>query len=317
MKCLKIFLFSFFIVFSLNAKENDLENIDKLDVLDKQSKEFFKAITGLEKDYLEEQIEQINKNKESAKPKIKQIKPNSSQNVQQTIKENLLSPQEYEKDVFRQESELARLTDDFTRTRMLKDIKIKSIYTFNNNSYVILRLDKNSQKSLSELSSNIEGRYKKGDLILGHRLVSVSLRTKSIKLYKKLDDKYGYYIYISNYGISVSNLQKRNPIVKKKITKKKIQTTSKKLINKQENKKNFLTCTYKVKVRYINVRNKNNIKARILRVLRKNDSFTVEKELGNWLKIDTIYKNMSGDTMVVKNQNNWIKLTDNVIKNCN
>ena len=36
-----------------------MENIDKLDVLDQQSKNFFKSITGLEKDYLEEQIDSI------------------------------------------------------------------------------------------------------------------------------------------------------------------------------------------------------------------------------------------------------------------
>ena len=58
-----------FIVFSTilnaqepNVQENKIEeksvsNVDKLDVLDQQSKEFFKSITGLEKSYLENQIQ--------------------------------------------------------------------------------------------------------------------------------------------------------------------------------------------------------------------------------------------------------------------
>ena len=45
---------------------------DKLDLLDKQSKEFFKAITGLEKDYLEKQIVDIKKKADS---KVKRVSP--------------------------------------------------------------------------------------------------------------------------------------------------------------------------------------------------------------------------------------------------
>ena len=66
----------FFIVLNLNAEEQNvqnnptnMQNIDKLDVLDKQSKEFFNAITGLEKDYLEEQVSAI-KNKKEENPNI-------------------------------------------------------------------------------------------------------------------------------------------------------------------------------------------------------------------------------------------------------
>ena len=36
-----------------------MNNIDKLDALDQQSKEFFNAITGLEKSYLEEQADKF------------------------------------------------------------------------------------------------------------------------------------------------------------------------------------------------------------------------------------------------------------------
>ena len=43
-------------------EEKSAQNVDKLDMLDQQSKEFFKSITGLEKSYLEEQI-QVLKNK--------------------------------------------------------------------------------------------------------------------------------------------------------------------------------------------------------------------------------------------------------------
>ena len=66
MKKISLILLGFFIVLNLNAEEQNvqnnptnMQNIDKLDVLDKQSKEFFSAITGLEKDYLEEQVSAI------------------------------------------------------------------------------------------------------------------------------------------------------------------------------------------------------------------------------------------------------------------
>ena len=45
-----------------------MKNMDKLDVLDRQSKDFSKAITGLEKDYLEEQVNAI-KNKKNGESK--------------------------------------------------------------------------------------------------------------------------------------------------------------------------------------------------------------------------------------------------------
>ena len=74
-----------FIVFSTiinaqepNVQENKIEeksvsNVDKLDVLDQQSKEFFKSITGLEKSYLENQIQEIKNKKEEADKGLKQV----------------------------------------------------------------------------------------------------------------------------------------------------------------------------------------------------------------------------------------------------
>ena len=69
MKKIKLITFLFFIALNLQAEEpmpipNQMENIDKLDVLDKQSKEFFNAITGLEKNYLEEQVSAIKNKKD-------------------------------------------------------------------------------------------------------------------------------------------------------------------------------------------------------------------------------------------------------------
>ena len=36
------------------------------------------------------------------------------------------------------QNEIARLTTDFTRTKKLKDLKIKSMYSFNGKDYVVL-----------------------------------------------------------------------------------------------------------------------------------------------------------------------------------
>ena len=63
MKKIGLILLGFLLIISLQAEEK-INNIDKLDALDQQSKEFFKAITGLEKNYLEEQIQSIKNKKE-------------------------------------------------------------------------------------------------------------------------------------------------------------------------------------------------------------------------------------------------------------
>ena len=69
MKKISLILLGIFIALNLYAQEeinqNQAKNIDKLDVLDKQSKEFFNAITGLEKDYLQEQVNAIKNKKEN------------------------------------------------------------------------------------------------------------------------------------------------------------------------------------------------------------------------------------------------------------
>ena len=86
------------------------------------------------------------------------------------------------------------------------------MYSFNGKDYVVLKLEEEGAKAQkligSELSANIEGRYMEGDSILEHKILNINTRTKSMELYKKLDAEYGYTIYLSNYGISVSDLIK-------------------------------------------------------------------------------------------------------------
>lgn len=64
-------------------EEKPTQNVDKLDMLDQQSKEFFKSITGLEKSYLEEQIQELKNKKEEADKGIIQTNvPQNSSNAQ-------------------------------------------------------------------------------------------------------------------------------------------------------------------------------------------------------------------------------------------
>lgn len=334
MKKISLIAIVFFIVFNLYAEEK-MENIDKLDVLDKQSKEFFNAITGLEKNYLEEQVNAIkNKKEEQLNPNLNPTSPT------QIIKEEVkISQEDYEKNVFTHQNEMARLTTDFTRTKKLKDLKIKSMYSFNGKDYVVLELtedNKASTKALTELSANIEGRYIEGDNILGHKIMDINTRTKSIELYKKLDEEYGYTIYLSNYGISVSDLKKiPKEEVEKKTSEKKTKAEIKAEVKSEvkeafpikkafeqvkdvevtspivENKAN--ECLYEVNKNNLNVRNKADLDARILRILKINDKFSIKQKNDDWVQIDTIYKKVSGDVMDVSNENNWVNIIDNSV----
>ncbi len=205
----------------------------------------------------------------------------------------ILSEDEFEKNVFTHQNEIARLTTDFTRTKKLKDLKIKSMYSFNGKDYVVLKLEDetaSSKKTIgSELSANIEGRYIEGDWILEHKIIDINTRTKSVELYKKLDEEYGYTIYLSNYGISISDL--------KKIEKSEVKKSEEKTIKKEEIKatvkeefpikkafeqvstkedsntkianKDISNCLYTVSKQNLNVRDNTNSNAKILRVLKK------------------------------------------------
>ncbi|MDY0051922.1 MAG: SH3 domain-containing protein [Aliarcobacter sp.] len=338
MKKISLIVIGFLITFNLYAEEQNIqntmsaqsiddmkkmENIDKLDILDQQSKEFFNAITGLEKDYLEEQIDLI-KNKKTKGPEFSSKNKLGGASGKEIIE---LSQEDYEKNVFTHQNEMARLTTDFTRTKKLKDLKIKSMYSFNGHDYVVLELiETSSSKNKTELSANIEGRYIEGDSILGHKLMNINTRTKSISLYKKLDEDYGYTIYLSNYGISVSDLEKISKNEKKLNKEKKEEVTQeeRRVENKIENKsvqalikesdsKNN-DCKYIVKSYNLNVRNKDSLNARILRVLKTNDQFTIQEKDNQWVKLNTIYKEKSGDVMNVSNENNWLQIIDgNVI----
>jgi hypothetical protein len=334
MKKIKLIAFLFFIVLNLQAEEpvpipTQMENIDKLDVLDKQSKEFFNAITGLEKNYLEEQVNAIKNKKDEP---VQNINPNQANKGVPEVK---LSQEDYEKNVFTHQNDMARLTTDFTRTKKLKDLKIKSMYSFNGKDYVVLELVDETTKTTktSELSGNIEGRYIEGDNILGHKILDINTRTKSVLLYKKLDEEYGYTIYLSNYGISVSDLEKISKVeVNKKTERSKKAEEDKPNTNKSvkddsiknafENvktthekveklsKDQISNCLYTVKMQNLNVRNESNIESKILRILRKDDQFTIKQKNNQWVQIDIIYKKISGDVMDVSTQNNWVQVID-------
>ena len=323
MKKIGLILLGFLLIISLQAEEK-INNIDKLDALDQQSKEFFKAITGLEKNYLEEQIQSIKNKKEESE--TKGIGPNIQQSSIGT-EQIVLSEDEFEKNVFTHQNEIARLTTDFTRTKKLKDLRIKSMYSFNGKDYVVLEFNdtENSTKKIlngSELSGNIEGRYIEGDNILGHKIVDINTRTKSMELYKKLDDEHGYTIFLSNYGISVSNLEKVAKISNKDKTSEKPKDDYKS-VNKEENsvknvfekvETNVDKSCFAVNKNNLNVRLNTDNSSRILRVLRQDDIFSVQKTAGEWLNINTIYKKVSGDIMDVSAQNNWVQKTDGSLR---
>ena len=325
MKKMSLIAFLFFIVLNLQAEEpvpvpipTQMDNIDKLDVLDKQSKEFFNAITGLEKNYLEEQVNAIKNKKDEPG---QNINPNQANKGVVEVK---LSQEDYEKNVFTHQNDMARLTTDFTRTKKLKDLKIKSMYSFNGKDYVVLELVDDTIKTTktSELSGSIEGRYIEGDNILGHKILDINTRTKSMELYKKLDEEHGYTIFLSNYGISVSNLEK----VAKESNKEKSTDKSKddyKSVNKEENsvknvfekvETNVDKSCFAVNKNNLNVRLNTDNSSRILRVLRQDDIFSVQKTAGEWLNINTIYKKVSGDIMDVSAQNNWVQKIDGSLR---
>ncbi|MFY9089591.1 hypothetical protein [Arcobacter aquimarinus] len=327
MKKISLILLGIFTTFNLYAQEQvsqEMKNMDKLDVLDRQSKDFFNAITGLEKDYLEEQVNAI-KNKKMENPS----NPNQPQVI--VPQEPTLSQEDYEKNVFTHQNEMARLTTDFTRTKKLKDLKIKSMYSFNGKDYAVLELidettTSNNSGVKTELSANIEGRYIEGDNILGHKIIDINTRTKSIELYKKLDEEYGYTIYLSNYGISVSDLKKIEKVNEKKTESKKEESkiipssqdkvkdvfnqVSEKEVKVEKVKTDISNCLYTVRKEKLNVRNKPDLEGRILRVLKINDQFTINKKEKDWVQIDTIYKKISGDVMVVSKENNWVQIVD-------
>ena len=60
----------------------------------------------------------------------------------------------------------------------------------------------------------------------------------------------------------------------------------------------------------LNVRNESNIESKILRILKKDDQFTIKQKNNQWVQIDIIYKKISGDVMDVSTQNNWVQVID-------
>ena len=267
---------------------------DKLKTLDKQTLSFFKEITGLEKDYISEQVKNIEKTNVRVVKSFKDKEFNQSE-------------EEYERDSFVSENAIARIKADFTRTKKLKDIQIKSMYNFEGINYVVLNLENSSRSSLrdkEEQSLQIEGRYKVGDYILTHKIVSINRRTKTVELYKDLNKKYYYYIYLSNYGISVGKLKKKKMSLKNNFTSKSISKKSKVLKE----------CRYEVLVEKLNVRDYSYFDAKILKQLSLKDSFTVLKEKNKWLQIKKIYIKSTNKVINVENSSNWVQLNNKNIK---
>ena len=217
------------------------------------------------------------------------------------------------------------------------------MYSFNGKDYVVLKLEEEGAKAQkligSELSANIEGRYMEGDSILEHKILNINTRTKSMELYKKLDAEYGYTIYLSNYGISVSDLikiekpeekkeqKKDEQVSKKEETKEEFpikkafeQVSTKEPVLAKDSKKEAPSCLYTVKKQNLNVRNTTNSNGKILRVLKIDDQFSIKEKQNDWVMIDKIYKKISGDIMDVSSENNWIQIIDNSVsasdKNC-
>ncbi len=319
------------------ADEKKEENANSLDVLDKQSQEFWNDVIGLDKEYLENQV---NNTKDKKKNTLVNPQVQGQENTQeqgQGIVPTILqkSQKEITKEVFKDQNEIDRLSEEVLRAKKLQDIKIKSMYSFNGRNYVVLKSkeDRRQAANESELSSQIEGRYRRGDNILGYTIKAVDIRTKSLKLYKEVDDKYAYYVYLNNYGVTTSDLKKieKKEVVEKKVKKekKKKEVAKEKKVEKKKKEKNKIKKVfskvktnssdkcYKLVVNRANVRKDARLRAKILRVLRKNDKFTIVKKSGRWLQIDTIYKYKSGDVMDVKEENNWVKMINKNFKMTN
>lgn len=326
----QIVLVTLFLGIGLNTYADE-----KLDVLEAQSQEFFKAITGLEQNYIQEQMNNIqNKGASDTSTPNQQVYVQQPQNV---VNSEALTREEHSKNTFNHENEIARIKTDFTRTTKLKDLKIRSMYKFNGKDYAVLYLDDttsssaNTTKAGDEMTLSIDGRYKEGDYILSHKIVSINTRTKMIELSKSIDDEYWYSIYLNNSGVYVSDLKKKSkvkeekkeqkPVIKESLVIDKgemIKDVFKDVEIKREVSLNNDNCRYTVNVSGgINVRNQNNPNATILRILRNKDEFTAKQKIGDWIEIDTIYKNKSGDVMVVKDESNWVTLyKDSITSNC-
>ncbi|AZL53824.1 hypothetical protein EI285_04200 [Aliarcobacter skirrowii] len=317
-----ILFLSFSLINAENTKEtenstNQEEKLNKLDMMDKQSQDFYMAVTGLEKEYLDEQIKRTKEQKER-----EMLTKQKATNAQGGV----ITEEQREKDVFNHQNELARIASDFTRTKRLKDLKIKSMYRFNGINYVILLLDDetaNRSKQTTEISGNIEGRYMLGDTVFGHKIVDINTRTKSIELFKDLDKISGYTIYLSNYGINLSNLQTidRNhpryeqitgnidkPISTKKSIKNIVQES-----NSNVNSKNINNECFVIKVNKMNIRDNQNLNSKVIKILEKGDVIKVAISDGSWLNIDTIYYN-SKKVVNVNGENNWIFNSTNYLE---
>ncbi|WP_419764068.1 MAG: hypothetical protein ACNI28_09765 [Arcobacter sp.] len=280
----------------------------KLDELESKSQDFFKAVTGLEHDYVKEQMDNINKGNS--------LNINNSRTGQNATTNAVLSKEEYSKNTFNNENEMARIKTDFIRTTTLQNLKIRSMYSFNGKDYVVLYLDDSksvSGKKGDEMTLTIDGRYTKGDSILSHKIIAINTRTKMVELLKDVNDDYWYAIYINNNGVFMSDLRKK---VKKIDNTKKtanIKNVQIPILNE--------SCRYTVNVLGgLNIRDNNNINATILSVLKNKDEFTMKQKIDDWIEIDTIYKHDSDTSIQVSDNHYWVNnhknyLTSNCLNN--
>ena len=312
---------------------SSMQAADNLHALDTESQKFLKAIVGLENDYLEKKMNKMEKRGNGQNAQYKKREKGYKEKEEKKI-----SKEEFEKKIFKQEASIARLTSDFSRIKNLLNLKIKSMYSFNNKSYVVLqKKDANKNTTSNEQSFDIEGRYIVGDYIFSHEIIQINTRNKNIKLFKKVDKNYYYVIYLSNYDISVSPLltykkkasKRKTP--KKKASKRKTHSTIKQHTNKKtivtkkapqkrttkELFKNTIStntaqsCRYKIKATMVNVREKRSLNSRIVKLLKKNDLFSISEKLGSWYHLHTIYRHNGDKEKNVQKEDIWVKLGKN------
>ena len=164
--------------------------------------DFMKQLSGLESDYVSKQLDRFQKLKNKRKKKV------------ENEPKKALSEDDKEKQAFEHQRDLAKITDEFAKSKRLKDLQISSMYRFNGKNYVVFKLNEeddevnnsNDDEKFVESTYQINGRYQVGDDLLTHKIISINQNTKSVQLYKKIDEQRGYKIYLSNYGLSVSDM---------------------------------------------------------------------------------------------------------------
>ena len=77
-------------------------------------------------------------------------------------------------------------------------------------------------------------------------------------------------------------------------------------IDKYKYGEDMKTATKELPVNFGSLRGAN-ANAKILRILKNEDKFTIKQKNEDWYEIDTIYKKTSGDVMDVSKESNWFQ----------